>query len=413
MTRAVSLGVAWLLAVALVGPARSPARAGGIEEHEEEIIALVEKLSPSVVRVHAVVKGPFGADRRVCVSGIVLDDRGTIATLGTAVVGARDVEVGLLDGPRVPARVLGVDDRLNVGILEAKAERLDPVAVAPAGSTRVGAFAVAIGNPFGLTGSVGTGIVSGIEREVQGLTMVRGRPRSVLYYDLVQTTAPINPGDSGGLLADSRGRMIGMLSSTFGRAPSAERIRAMIREVVRTVDLDQVRGFLDALDLKPEQKALLEGFLNRVEAFKAQGDGNEDPPIFYEATPSVLSGAALGAQGINFALPADQVLYAARMIREHGRVVRLGVRAAVLEAALASQLGLERGEGLLVEEVVEDSPADRAGIRVHDVLLTLGGQPLGRPRDLRRALVRSPVKDPFAVEVLSRGERATRTVVMK
>lgn len=386
------------------------AGAGGLAEMDREVADLATRLRPSVVKVHSERVLPLGGRRRTTVSGVVLDDRGTIATLGSAVLRAEKVivEVG---GEHRAARVLGVDVRTNVGILETDPAGLVPVEPTSPGEVRVGRFAMVVGNPFGLTGSVGTGIVSGLNREVEGVAMVEGRARTVLFYDLVQTTAPINPGDSGGLLADSKGRMIGMVSSTFGRAPSVERIRQMIREFLQTVDLDQVEAYIEALNLPEETRRVVQLFLEGARQLQRRAGRSGDEPAGFDGTPGSEPLASFGAQSINFVLPADQVLHVARMIRRFGEVVRLGIRVKVPDPILVAQLGLGPNEGLVVQSVVPGSAAARAGIARYDVLLSLGGRPLCEPKDVHRVLVAAPVDEPLEAVLLHRGERVRRTLL--
>jgi S1-C subfamily serine protease len=252
------------------------------------------------------------------------------------------------------------------------------------------------------------GIVSGLGRDVQGYTIVGGRRTSVIYYDLIQTTAPVNPGDSGGLLVDSKGRMIGMISSSFGRSPSIQRIREMIREFARRIDLDQVQMFLDALSLTEEQQAVAKLVMDRLREFqKKVRESDEERPVSYEGMPEGVPGASQSAQGINFALPTDQVLFTARMIRAHGRVVRVGVKVSVPDPLIYAHLELEPGQGLDVRGVLPETPAARAGVSERDILLRFNGFELGHPRDFRRALVRSPVTGPVEVVVFRAGKRLT------
>jgi serine protease Do len=112
------------------------------------------------------------------------------------------------------------------------------------------------------------------------------------------------------------------------------------------------------------------------------------------------AGASLGAESINFALPAEQVWYAARMIRTHGRVIRLGLTATVPEEALVSQVGRR---GLLVDRVEEGSPAARAMLGPNDLLVEFGGCPVGSLVDLRRAIVASPVEGAIPIVVVREG----------
>jgi S1-C subfamily serine protease len=406
------LPAVFALACALLVPA-GMARGQAIEAFEREVIDLVERVRPSVVKVRAVKLDRNGGEREVVGSGVVIDDQGTIATIGSVVRGATEVELELPSGRIVKARLLGIDERMNIAILQAESTDLKPLVPAHSGELRVGAFTLTVGNPFGLTGSVGTGIVSGLEREVQSRGLVGGERKTVIYYDLVQTTAPINPGDSGGALVDSRGRMIGMLSSTFGRAPSMQRIREMIQDFARKVDVTQVQTMISVLDLTEKQQVLARMLLARFKAYQdsiANDETARERPTVIEGMGGGMPGASLGAQGINFAIPADQVHFAARMIRAHGRVVRLGVRAEVPDPSLRAQAGLKPGEGLVISDLTEGTPAAGAGLRRYDILLTVSGRPVGHPRDLRRALVAAPVDVPVPVTVLRGGETITLAI---
>ena len=104
-------------------------------------------------------------------------------------------------------------------------------------------------------------------------------------------------------------------------------------------------------------------------------------------------------------VPADQVMYAVRMIRRFGKVVRLGVTAAVLDDEAAKRGGLMPGLGLLVESVRIGSPAQRAGVQRGDLLLQFGKVPLAHPRDLHRALVKTPVDGEISVTILRAGKK--------
>ncbi len=183
---------------------------------ELSTIALFEKLSPSVVYVTnlAVRRDRFSMDvtsiPQGTGSGFVWDKKGTIVTNFHVVKGAQGVEVTLADGSVWKARPIGFepDKDLAVIAIDAPADKLTPIPVGRSETLKVGQNVMAIGNPFGLDHTLTTGVISGLDREIQALT---GRPIS----GAIQTDAAINPGNSGGPLLDSQGNLIGINTAIY------------------------------------------------------------------------------------------------------------------------------------------------------------------------------------------------------
>jgi S1-C subfamily serine protease len=188
----------------------------GLSSDEIETISLFEKLSPSVVYVTnlAVRRDRFSLDvtsmPQGTGSGFVWDKKGTIITNFHVVKGAQGVEVTLSDGSVWKARPIGFepDKDLAVIAIDAPAELLTPIPVGISETLKVGQKVLAIGNPFGLDHTLTTGVISGLDREIQALT---GRP----IAGAIQTDAAINPGNSGGPLLDSQGRLIGINTAIY------------------------------------------------------------------------------------------------------------------------------------------------------------------------------------------------------
>jgi S1-C subfamily serine protease len=143
-------------------------------------------------------------------SGFVWDKKGTIVTNFHVVKDAQNVQVTLSDGSVWSAKPVGFepDKDLAVISIEAPADKLTPIPVGRSGDLRVGQKVLAIGNPFGFDHTLTTGIISGLDREIQAMT---GRP----IQGVIQTDAAINPGNSGGPLLDSRGRLIGINTAIY------------------------------------------------------------------------------------------------------------------------------------------------------------------------------------------------------
>jgi S1-C subfamily serine protease len=156
---------------------------------------LVRELQPSVVAV---------LTERGEGSGVVYKANGTVITNNHVVNGANDIRVAFVDGSKAGAEVRATDPRSDLAVLHVNREHLPPARFAdrlPA----VGALAVAMGNPFGFENSVTAGIISGLHRAVPG-----SAAQNPALVDLVQTDAPISPGNSGGALLGADGRVVGI-----------------------------------------------------------------------------------------------------------------------------------------------------------------------------------------------------------
>ena len=135
-------------------------------------------------------------------SGVVVDAKsGYIITNAHVIKGADEITVTLRDGRSLMAKLVGLDKETDVAVIQVKPEKLTALKFANSDALRVGDFAVAIGNPFGLGQTVTSGIVSALGRSGLG---IEG------YEDFIQTDASINPGNSGGALVNLRGELIGI-----------------------------------------------------------------------------------------------------------------------------------------------------------------------------------------------------------
>ncbi len=143
-------------------------------------------------------------------SGVIVDAKnGYIVTNHHVVRRADEISVTLADGRTAHAKLIGVDDKVDLAVLQVDIEDLSAIEFADSADSRVGDFVVAIGNPFGLDQTVTSGIVSALGRSGMG---IEG------YEDFIQTDASINPGNSGGALVDLHGRLIGINTAII--APS-------------------------------------------------------------------------------------------------------------------------------------------------------------------------------------------------
>ncbi|MEM1294117.1 MAG: trypsin-like peptidase domain-containing protein, partial [Verrucomicrobiota bacterium] len=146
-------------------------------------------------------------------SGVVLTSDGYIVTNNHVIENAEKIEVTLLgDRSSYEAEVVGTDPATDLALIKVDRSGLNYVQVGDSSQMKPGDTVLAIGNPFGLSQTVTTGIVSAIGRKSLGITGRNG------YENFIQTDASINPGNSGGALIDNRGRLIGINTAIFSRS---------------------------------------------------------------------------------------------------------------------------------------------------------------------------------------------------
>ena len=292
-----------------------------LDAYSLAVVTIAEKLSPSVanLRVSRRVRG----GRRAIGggSGVVITPDGFLLTSAHVVAGTDGkVEASFVDGREITAALVGADPLSDLAVLRSDAADLTPAVLGDAERLRVGQLVVAIGNPHGFAGSVTAGVVSALGRSLP----VRSRTAGRIVENVIQTDAALNPGNSGGALADGRGCVVGINTAVAGVGLG---LAVPINEVTRRII----------------------GALMR--------DGR-------------FTRAYIGIAGGSRPLPP-------RLARELGR-------AACVE----------------VVEVVEGSPAAKAGLRPEDLIVAVGGMPVEGADDLQRLM---------AGELI--GERVTAAVV--
>ncbi len=256
-------------------------------------------------------------------SGFIVDPAGYIVTNNHVIESAETIEVTLNDGRQYEARVIGRDPKTDLALIKVDgAPDLPFVSLGDSGEARIGDWVLAVGNPFGLGGSVNAGIISARGRDIN----------SGPYDDYLQIDAPINRGNSGGPLFDSRGRVIGVNTAIF--SPSGGNI------------------------------------------------------------------------GIGFAIPAETAAGIVAELREKGRVERgwLGVQIQAVSEEVAGSLGLDTAAGVLVADVLPDSPAMAAGVKSGDVILRAAGQRMQEYRDLTKLIASIDAGTDIELEVIRGGK---------
>jgi S1-C subfamily serine protease len=179
-----------------------------LEAYSRAIIGVVERVGPAVVSIG--VKKPVRARRPApsfeqegAGSGFVIAPDGYVLTNHHVIDGAREIEVGLTDGSEWSAQLVGGDPATDLAVVRVGANGLPAAELGDSDQLKVGQLVIAIGNPYGFQNTVSTGVVSALGRSLRGES---GR----LIENVIQTEAPLNPGNSGGPLVDSRGRVVGV-----------------------------------------------------------------------------------------------------------------------------------------------------------------------------------------------------------
>lgn len=230
----------------------------GLDPEERNNVEVYRKVLPSVVNITSTAVafdffyGPVPQQGQG--SGFVFDREGHILTNNHVIAGARQVEVTTSDKKKYRAKVIGSDPIRDLAIIQISAEKLNPVVLGDSKSLVVGQKVYAIGNPFGLSGTMTRGIISSI-RSVNG-------PEGSAIDEAIQTDAAINPGNSGGPLLNSKGEVIGITtliltggaeqSAGVGFAIPINAAKAVLNDLVTTGRVRRPVLGIQSLPIGPE-----------------------------------------------------------------------------------------------------------------------------------------------------------------
>jgi S1-C subfamily serine protease len=287
-----------------------------LDAYSQIVSSVAARLTSKVASLRVPRRGGAGESLG---SGVVFTGDGFLLTNAHVVGHATAGTAAFADGTSAPFQVVGADPLSDLAVLRSNGDTPEPAELGQADQLVVGQLVVAVGNPLGLAGSVTAGVVSALGRSLPA----RGR----VIEDVIQTDAALNPGNSGGALADADARVVGINTAVAG----------------------------------------------------------------------VGLGMAVPVNGttrrIITALMAD------------GRVRRaylgLAMMPGPVPAAWRERLG--RKTGLLIAQVVGGGPAERAGLRAGDLLLTVAGNPVAASQDLQRLMFAEAIGQPLAITVMRNG----------
>jgi S1-C subfamily serine protease len=289
-----------------------------LDAYSQAVSAVAAELTPRVAALRVRQRGREGAG-----SAVTFTADGFLLTNAHVVGGAAGGQAAYGDGTTTSFTVVGTDPLSDLAVVRADGDTPGPVTLGDSDALVVGQLVVAVGNPLGLAGSVTAGVVSALGRSLP----TRSGNAVRVIEDVIQTDAALNPGNSGGALADSAGRVVGINTAVAGI-------------------------------------------------------------------------------GLGLAVPINTTtrrIIAALM--HDGRVRRayLGVVSAPVPVPASLRERLGQNEALRVAEVVPGSPADRAGLRRGDLVLTAGGGQVSQAQSLQRLLFADAIGKPLQITVLRNG----------
>jgi len=334
-------------------------------------------------------------------SGVLIDGKGHVLTNEHVIGRASRIKVSLQDGREFDATLVGADPNNDLAVLKIDAdEKLPWVEPGSSDDLLVGEPVIAIGNPFGLSHTVTTGVISALDRSIRA-----SEDRS--FYGFIQTDASINPGNSGGPLLNAEGTLIGINTAIYqgaegiGFAVPIDVARRIVDELLRHGEVAPVWLGLDLQDLDPRLHAALDlprgtkgALISAVtKGSPAERAGTRRGDLVMRADGHAVQTARDFFGIVERVTPGQDV---ALEIWRDGKKLRLSARAERISDAVVGELaerllGLdlspnERG-GFRVGSVRARSHAEQIGFRAGDVVVAINGRPLADPEAFRRAVL--------------------------
>lgn len=303
-----------------------------LDTYSRAVVSVVEKVGPAVVAIgikkQTYLNDPGGEGSG---SGMIIAPDGFVLTNDHVVDGSTGVKVTLTDGRAYMAQIIGTDSATDLAVVRVSSNDLPAVELGNSDSLRVGQVAIALGNPLGFQNTVSAGVVSALGRSLRGRA---GR----LIENVIQTDVALNPGNSGGPLVDSKGRVIG---------------------------------------------------INTAMIFMAQG--------------------------LSFSIPINTVKWVVGELVKNGRVKRafLGIAVQGRPISRRSQRILNMETNTLVEVVMveEKGPAQKAGLKIGDFILSINDNDIGSVDELHQFLAKQQPGIPVNLTIFRDNRKSQMTVI--
>jgi Do/DeqQ family serine protease len=425
-------------------------------ERESPIVRAVRKVSPAVVNIsssHAIRKrvnpfSGFGMDpffeeffkdffdprfesRQESASlgsGVIIDgERGLILTNAHVIEKANKIKVVLEDEREFDAKIVGADPDSDLAVLQITSpNRLPAVEMGSSDDLMIGETVIAIGNPFGFSHTVTTGVISAINRSIRSEEMV--------FHDFIQIDASINPGNSGGPLLNINGDLIGINTAIYAKAQGigfaipinkakkiitdliqfGEVIHAWVGISVQNLDR-KLAGYLNVPDKKGVVVKAVEPESPAFTAGLQEGDiilaiGNQkimSPQDYWSVKKMYAAGDTLKAR-IWRDNTVKTVAIKSRVFpmeqAENLAFRTMGVRVDDITAKNRSSYRILSREGVVISEIARGSHLDRIGARPGDVIRQIDDITISNKEDFKKAIVKNRQKQSVVI-LLQRGDQ--------
>jgi serine protease Do len=397
-------------------------------ERRTPIVVVAHNVLPSVVNIQteATIRrrsvdplfdpwGFFGGGRertsQSLGSGFVWSSDGIVVTNNHVVEGASRITVNFNDGKQLPARVLGVDPDSDLAVLRVDGKSFTAAPIGTSSDLMIGESVVAVGNPFGLSGTVTTGVVSALGRSVPSETQGR------TYTDFIQTDASINPGNSGGPLLNIEGKVIGINVAIYAQAQGigfaipVDRARKVIQDLLRYGEVHSAWIGAVTATLTPEE-AKRSGhdtqrgaLVVRVFAGSPANRAGIQPgdiitavagkPVDSRESFSTYAATLASGQAVSISVDRDGSPRTVQ-VRPADPPADLGLR--MLREVAGLSVADER-RAVVIDEVVSGTRAEEIGLRPGDVIVGVNGVEVSSTLEANTQLLRGADRSSIVLSV--------------
>ena len=374
-------------------------------------------------------------------SGFFIDKAGYILTNNHVVEETEEIKVTFGDNNEYEAKIIGRDPKTDLALIKIDSQKdVKPLPLGDSDTLNVGDWVIAIGSPFGLGNTVTAGIVSAKYRRIGASA----------YDDYIQTDASINPGNSGGPLLNLKGEVVGINTAIFSRSGGNVGIGFAVPINIAKVLLPQlkkgevIRGWLgvviqeitpelkDKLGLQSEKGALVADVAKDGPAEKA-GIQRGDVIVSYDGKdveemqdlPLMVASTPVGKEvSVTVVRKGERKSFTVKIekLKEEKEEEEapaagkeqpeLGMDLEELNPELASRLGVSETSGVIVTQVVPQSPAADAGIRPGDIIREVDQRPIKNMEDFNRAISEYKAKETILFLIERQGQTMYLTLTM-
>lgn len=365
-------------------------------------------------------------------TGVIIDTDGHILTNNHVIGEADDITVRLSDERTFKAEVIGRDERTDIAVIKIKAPKLAAATLGNSDQLKIGEWVIASGNPFGLDNTITAGIVSAKGRSIMGGNQ---------YEDFIQTDAAINPGNSGGPLVNLDGQVVGINTAIFSRSggymgigfaipinmarlvfesliSSGKVVRGWLGVGIQNLSEDLSKSFKYSNSegalvghVEPNGPAAQAGIKQGDIIVSLNGETMHNINQLRNYVASLKPGKSIPAEifrdgkKISLEVKVKELPSAPKALErlQKTKSTELGMSLEPLTEQIAQELGTSRTTGVVVTRVQPGSIAAKSGILMRDVIVSIDGQEVSNPDDVKELLADEAIKDGVRFVVETQG----------